>query len=158
MPPEQGEPVPEFEALLCDGETFRDTNIDDALGEHGAVLYFQGFVFSAIARHWWKRFDRNDWDEFDGVPVLGIGRDGPFAHNAFLRKIDSPFRVFSDVDGAVMDAFDLGMERDGMVNTTTPRRSVFVVDADRDVQYRWIAPDTVEPPAVDEIEDAVADL
>lgn len=158
MPPERGETAPGFEALLCDGEIFRDTHLDDALGDRGGVLYFQGFVFSAIARHWWKRFDRNDWDEFDGVPVLGVGRDGPFAHNAFLRRLDSPFRVFSDVDGYVMDEYDLGMERDGMAHTTTPRRSVFVLDSGREVQFAWISPDTVEPPPVEDIEAAVADL
>jgi peroxiredoxin len=158
MPPERGDQAPEFEALLCDGETFSNTHLDDALRARGGVLYFQGYVFSAIARHWWKRFDRGEWDEFEDVPVLGIGRDGPFAINAFIRRIGSPFRVFSDVDGYVMDAYGLGMERDGMAHTTTPRRSVFVLDAGREVQYRWIAPDTVEPPPVEEIESAVAEL
>lgn len=157
MPPETGDRAPEFEALLCDGDVFENTSLESALDDEGGVLYFQGFVFSAIARHWWKRFDRMDWDEFD-VPVLGVGRDGPFAQNEFLRHIDSPFSVFSDVDGRVMDEYDLRMERDGMANTTTPRRSVFVVDDDRGVTYRWVAPDTVSPPPVDEIEAAVEDL
>lgn len=157
MPPETSDQAPNFEALLCDGETFEDTELEEVLADDGGVLYFQGFVFSAIARHWWTRFDRMDWDEFD-VPVLGVGRDGPFAQNAFLRNLDSPFRTFSDVDGHVTDGYELRMDRDGMANTTTPKRSVFVVDGDRTVTYRWIAPDTVSPPPVDEIEDAIEDL
>ena len=158
MPPETGETAPGFEALLCDGDVFEDTHIDDALGKRGGILYFQGFVVSAIARHWWKRFDRGGWDEFDDVEVVGVGRDGPFAQNAFLRRIDSPFRVYADVDGYITDEFDLRIERDGMAHVTTPPRSVFVLDADREVQYRWVSPDTVSPPPVDEIEAAVDDL
>jgi peroxiredoxin len=157
MPPETSEQAPAFEALLCDGEVFEDTTLEDTLVDEGGVLYFQGFVFSAIARHWWKRFDRMGWDEYD-LPVLGVGRDGPFAQNAFLRRLDSPFRIFSDVDGHVMDAYDLRLERDGMANVTTPTRSVFVLDGDRTVTYRWIAPDTVSPPPVDEIETAIEGL
>jgi len=155
MPPETGDTAPDFEALLCDGEVFENRELSDVLGERGGVLYFHGFVFSAIARHWWKRFDRNGWDEFEGVPVLGVGRDGPFAQNAFLREVDSPFRVFSDVDGYVSDEVDLLMERDGMAHTTTPRRSVFVLSPDREVQFRWLSEYTTSPPPVEDIEDAV---
>ena len=158
MPPKTDEVVPNFEGVLCDGEVFEDKELDEVIGERGAVLYFHGFVFSAIARHWWKRFDRNDWDQFDGVPVIGIGRDGPFAQNAFIRKVDSPFQVFSDVDGCITDEFDLRMERDGMSHVTTPRRSVFVLNQDREVSFRWLAKYTTSPPPVDEIEDAVAEL
>lgn len=158
MPPETGETAPEFEALYCDGEVFEDTHVNDILGERGAILYFQGFVFSAIARHWWKRFDRGGWDELEGVNVVGIGRDGPFAQNSFLRRIDSPFSVFADVDGYVTDLFDLRIERDGMAHVTTPQRSIFVLDSDREIQYRWVSPDTVAPPPVDEIEAAVKEL
>lgn len=158
MPPEIGETAPDFEALLCDGEVFQDARFGTCLGDRGAVLYFQSFVFSAIARHWWKRFDRRGWDESDEVPVYGIGRDGPFAQNEFLRQIKSPFESFSDVDGHVTDTYELRLEREGMVHTSTPRRSVFVVDSDMTVRYRWISPDTVSPPPAEEIEEAVASL
>jgi peroxiredoxin len=158
MPPKVGEAAPALEALLCDGDVFENTPLDDVLGDRGGVLYFQGFVFSAIARHWWKRFDRGGWDEFEGVSVTGVGRDGPFAQNAFLRRIGSPFSIFADVDGYITDEFGLRIERDGMAHVTTPSRSVFVLDANREVQYRWIAPDTVTPPPVEEIEDAIESL
>lgn len=158
MPPKGGETAPEFTALLCDGEVFEDTHIDDVLDDRGAVLYFQGFVFSAIARNWWKRFDRGGWDEFEGVEIVGIGRDGPFAQNAFLRRIDSPFSVYADIDGYITDEFGLRVERDGMAHVTTPKRSVFVLNADREVEYRWVSPDTVSPPPIDDIEEAIQGL
>ncbi len=156
MPPTDGQQAPTFETLLCTGETFRSTTFEEAL-DGGGVLVFFGFAFSAIDENWWKRYDRANWDEFD-VPVLGVSRDGPYAQNAFIRYLDSPFEMFADTDGVAMDAFDLRTEREGMANTSTPMRAVFVIDDDRTIQYRWVADDWISPVPREEIEDAVRKL
>jgi peroxiredoxin len=152
---ETGDTPSDFESLLCDGEVFENRRVDDVLGSRGGVVYFQGFAFSAIARHWWTQFERNGWHEFNGVPVVGVSRDGPFAQNAFIRTVGSPFPVFSDVDGSITDEFDIRTARDGMAKMTVPRRSAFVLNTDRKITYQWIAEDTTTPPAVEEIEEAV---
>jgi peroxiredoxin len=156
MAPTTGDHAPEFEALLCTGETFRSTTLEEAL-DGGGVLVFFGFAFSAIDENWWKRYDRADWDEFD-VPVLGVSRDGPYAQNAFIRYLDSPFRMFSDTDGEASEAFHLLTERGGMADTSTPMRSAFVIDEDGQITYDWVADDWISPVPREEIEDAVADL
>jgi peroxiredoxin len=158
MPPSVGEDAPEFEALLCDGETFRPTALDDAVGERGAVLVFDGFVFSAIARNWWRRYESNDWDDFDGVPVYGIVSDGPYAINEFLRQLDSPFSMFSDTGGDIADAYDLLVEREGMAGTETARRGIFVIDGDGVVQHAWDTEDWIHPVPRENIENAVENL
>lgn len=158
MPPSVGDAAPGFEALLCDGETFRPTALEDAVGERGAVLVFDGFVFSAIAQNWWNRYDSAGWDDFDGVPVYGVVRDGPYSINEFLRQLDSPFSIFSDLNGDVAAAYDLLVERDGMAGTETPRRAVFVLDADAVVEYAWDTDEWIHPVPREEIEDAVAAL
>ena len=156
MPPTEGETAPDFEALYCDGETFRERSLS-AVADDGAVLVFSGFVFNAINENWFKQYDRAGWGEFD-VPVVAVARDGPYAVNAFLRDIDSPFGAFADVEGRAADAYDLLAERDGMVNTSTAWRSVFVLDGDRTVRYAWVAEDWISPVPREEIEDAVAEL
>jgi glutaredoxin-dependent peroxiredoxin len=159
MPPTEGETLPDFEALLCDGETFRSTPLSAALGARGGVVVCTGFAFSAIAQNWWKRFVRAGWHEFEDVPVLGVSRDGPYAQNEFLRWLDRPgFRFFSDVDGAVSAALDLRVERDHMANVSTPWRSAFVVGPDRKVRYAFVADNWISPLPREEIEAAVADL
>jgi peroxiredoxin len=157
MPPSEGDRAPDFEALLCDGETFRSTTFDAQLGEDGGVLVFAGFAFSAVAQNWWTRYEDADWHEFD-VPVLGVSRDGPYGQNEFIRQRTIPFDLFADVDGGIGEAYDLLTERSHMANTSTPWRSVFVVDGDREIQYRWVAEDWISPTPREEIEDAVADL
>lgn len=154
--PAVGDPLPDFEALLCSGETFRSRHLSEVVEEGGVVVFF-GFAFSAIAENWWKRYDHADWDEFD-VPVVGVSRDGPYAQNAFLRYLDSPFRFFSDTDGDAARAFDLLAPREHMAGTSTPRRAVFVVDETGTVTERWVGEDWISPVEREDIETAVAAL
>lgn len=156
MPPQEGERAPDFEALYCDGETFRPTRLTDRV-DGGLVLVFFGFSFSAIAENWWKRYDRAGWADFP-IPVVGVSRDGPYAQNAFLRDLDSPFGLFSDIEGATAETYDLLTGREGMGETRTARRAVFVLDENRDVTHRWLADDWISPVPRADVEAAVAEL
>ena len=158
MPPAVGESAPEFEALLCNSETFRPTGLSDALGHRGAVLVFDGFVFSAIAQNWWTRYETFDWDAFDGVPVYGVVRDGPYSINEFLRELESPFSMFSDLNGEVAEAYELLVERDGMAGIKTARRAAFVLDTEGIVRHAWDTEEWIYPVPREEIEAAVAEL
>ena len=158
MAPAVGETPPAFETLLCDGETFRPTPLSDALGDRGTVLIFDGFVFSAVARNWWARYDTLGWDEFDGVRVYGVVRDGPYSINEFLRGLESPFSMFSDIGGEIADSYDLLVEREGMAGTETARRAVFVLDGDGVVKHGWDTEEWIYPVPTEEIEAAIAEL
>ncbi|MXV63665.1 redoxin domain-containing protein [Natronorubrum sp. JWXQ-INN-674] len=159
MPPAEGDVVSDFEALLCNGETFRSRTLSESLGARGGVVICTGFAFSAIAQNWWKQFVRAGWGDFEDVSVLGVSRDGPYAQNEFLRWLDEPaFRFFADVNGGVSESLDLLADRDHMANVSTPWRSAFVVDADREVQYAFVADDWISPLPREEIEEAIANL
>lgn len=155
MPPTEGDPLPNFEVPICNGGTFRSQSLHETVNDGGVIVFF-GFAFSAIAVNWWNRYEHYGWDEFD-VPVVGVCRDGPYALNAFIRYRDIPFRMFSDTNGVASESFDLLTERDGMANTSTPWRAVYVTDGD-EITYRWIADDWISPVPRDEAEAAVAEL
>jgi peroxiredoxin len=157
MPPTTGDAAPDFEALLCDGETFRPTSLSRLLdGERGCVLVFFGFTGSAIAENWWKRYDRTGWEAFD-PPVVGISRDGPYAQNAFLRAISSPFRFLSDVNGEIAANYGLLTERAGMAGARTARRAIFVLDSSGEVVCDWVAEDWTSPAPREDVEAAIAE-
>jgi peroxiredoxin len=156
MPPSEGERAPDFTALLCDGETFHTASLSTVL-DGGCVVVFYGFSFSAIDENWWKRYERAGWNEFE-IPVVGVSREGPYAQNAFIRYLDSPFRLFSDGEGVAAEAYDLLTTRSGMGETRTARRAVFVLDDDRRVVHRWLGEDWISPVPRAEIEAAVAEL
>lgn len=155
-PPAVGEKAPTFTRLLCDGKTFRATDLNDVL-DGGAVLVFYGFTYSAIAENWWKEYARRGWDEFD-IPVVGVSRDGPYAQNRFLREMGLPFTLFADVNGTAIDRYGLTTVRDGMAGVETARRAVFVLDEERIVTERWLGEDWISPPPVEGLETAVESL
>ncbi len=155
MRPKPGDPAPDFEALYCDGETFRPRTLTDVDGDRGTVLVFGGFVFSAIATNWWTRYETAGWHEFDGVPVVGVHRAGPYAVNAFIRSDDRPFEIFADVEGSIADTYNLRTRRVGMADATTARRAIYVLDDTRTVTADWVADDWISPVPRREIEAAV---
>lgn len=157
MPPSKGDVTPNFEAMLCDGEAFRAEMLEDMLAEKGAVLVFFGFIFNAISINWWKRYDRYGWADFD-VPVYGVGSDGPYAMNEFLRQNDSPFELFADVNGDVAAAYDLSTKRDGMAGAKTAQRAIFVINGSREVRYQWDTDEWIHPIPHTEVERAVENL
>jgi peroxiredoxin len=158
MPPQVGHDAPEFKTLLCDGETFRPHSLTESLGDRGGVLIFGGFVFSAIALNWWTRYEKYGWHEFDGVPVYGVYRDGPYAINEFLRQRSVPFSFFADVDGTVAEAYDLLVEREGMAGTRTARRAVFVLDDGGQVVGSWDTDEWIHPVPTRELQESIEAL
>lgn len=156
MPPTKGETAPDFEALYCDGETFRERTVTDVV-DGGVVLIFSGFAFNAINENWYKQYDRAGWADFD-VPVVAVLRDGPYAVNAFLREIDSPFGAFADAETSIAAAHDLLAERPGMAGVRTARRAILVLDDERVVRHAWIGDDWISPVPSADIEAAVARL
>lgn len=157
-PPTEGDKAPDFEALLCDGEVFQNTTLNNVIDERGCVLIFYGFSFNAISLNWWKQYERMGWNQYSGISVVGVGRDGPYAINQFLRKIDSPFRVFSDVDGGVARKYSLLTEREGMANASTAKRAVYVLKPGRETNYSWISHDWISPVPTVEVESVLEEL
>lgn len=158
MGPATGDPAPAFEALYCDGQTFRARSLEGVGGDRGTVLVFGGFVGSAIATNWWTRYENAGWNDFDGVAVVGVHRDGPYAINAFLRERESPFGIFADVEGEIAETYGLLTEREGMAGVRTARRAIFVLDGDGEISEVWETDDWISPVPRDEIEAAVAAL
>jgi peroxiredoxin len=158
MPPEPGDRAPDFEALLCDGEIVRFRRLSDVIGENGCILLFYVFAFSARAEGWFKKYVRRGWADLDGISLVGVCRDGPFAQNAFLRGIDSSAMSFSDMDLSVTERYDLVTRRDGMGQARIARQAVFVLDSTRTVHLTWTAGDFGGAVPVEEVEAAVGDL
>jgi len=158
MPPEAGDPAPGFEALYCDGETFRERTLEEVLGDRGTVLSFGGFVFGPVARNWFRRYERYGWAGVDGVAFYPVHRAGPYAVNEFLRTLEVPFAAFADVEADVAGTYGLVQERDGMAGARTARRGVFVLDGDGVVRFAWDTEEWIHPLPREGIDDALAAL
>lgn len=91
--------------------------------------------------------------------VVGISVDSPFAQKAFADAHGLNFRLLSDFNREAVRAF--GVEDPDFAGGLLPgvaMRSVFVLDSDGVVRYRWVAPSQGTEPDYAEVETAVQAL
>jgi thioredoxin-dependent peroxiredoxin len=129
---EEGAQAPDFELPSDDGGTVR---LSDLRGKP-VVLYFYpkddtpGCTLQA-------RNLRDVYGELQeqGAVVLGVSRDDAASHRAFREKYGLPFSLLSDLDGSVVQQYDVWREKTNYGKTYLGiHRSTFVIDADGTVK------------------------
>jgi glutaredoxin-dependent peroxiredoxin len=84
-----------------------------------------------------------------GAEVLGIAVTATFSQQAFAESLGVDFPLLSDWDRTVCAAY--GVQYDVWKgHRGLAKRSVFVVDPDGVVRYRWVTEDALELPDLDE--------
>jgi peroxiredoxin len=150
-----GDDAPTFTATLgtADHESF---DLADHLGDGPVVLAFFPGAFTPPCRSELVTFQER-LGEFEdaGATVLGISADSPFSQGAFREENGLEFDLVSDMGGAAIDAYDVGIDIPDLGLHGIANRAVFVVDADGTVTYRWVADDPTNEPDYDAILDAV---
>jgi peroxiredoxin len=82
--------------------------------------------------------------------VIGISTDGPFAHKAFSEKMGMNFPLLSDYNKEVIPQYGVQYEELGPFKGLA-KRSVFVIDQDGTVKYKWVTDDPGNLPSLDEV-------
>ncbi len=91
--------------------------------------------------------------------VVGITVDTPHSQKAWADQNNFNFPVLSDWARQAVPAY--GIEAPdwlGMPGYTNTQRSVFIIDKDGVIRYKWIAPVMTEEPNYQEIQEALAQL
>jgi len=143
---ESGDTAPEFTAPLANGDV-ADLSLASAVEDGPAVLAFFPGAFTGVCSNEMETFD-DRLSEFDeaGATVYGVSVDTPFAQNAFREELGLDFALVSDSNRELVDAFGIAMDFAGLGVHNLAKRSVFVVDSDREVTYAWVSEDPgVEP-------------
>ena len=151
-----GDHAPEFTGSLAhDGiEPFR---LSEHLGEGVVVLAFFPAAFSNTCTDEVCAL-RDGFDRFESVggTVYGVSTDLPHALQAYRREYDLPFGLVADPDHEAIEAFDAVESFSHSGVETVARRSVFAIDRDGAVTYRWLAENHGEEPDYDAVAEAVA--
>ncbi len=153
--PTTGETAPTFQATLgtTDHEPF---DLADHLGDGPVVLaFFPGAFTPPCTNEMIAIQERLDRFEAAGATVFGISADSPFSQAAFADEHGLTFDLVSDMAGAAIDAFDVGIDIAELGLHDIANRAVFVIDADGDVAYTWVADDPTSEPPYEEVLDAV---
>jgi len=154
---EVGQQVPDVMLVNYDRKAVR---LSELLGRRPTVLAFFPGAFTGVCTREMCAF-RDSLAAFNALnaQVIGISVDTPYAQKAFADANHLNFPLMSDFNREAVRAFDL--QDPGFAGGLLPgvaRRSVFVVDADGIVRFKWVAPTPGTEPDYAAVESAVKDL
>jgi len=153
-----GDEAPDFTLPLAGGEAYNDIEpftLSEAIPDGPIVLAFYPAAFTSGCTEEMCSF-RDSMGLFDDLDaqVYGVSVDLPFSQNIWIREEGLNFPMLSDWDHEVIYEYDVVL--DGMYGMLeVAERSVFVVDTDGVVTYRWVKGD--ENPDFDELVVEVAE-
>ena len=157
-----GDEAPDFTVPKAGGTAYDDVEaftLADHVAEGPTVLAFFPAAFTSGCTEEMCAF-RDSMSAFDELDarVYGVSVDLPFSQNVWMQQEGLNFPMLSDWNHEVVHAYDVVLEdMYGMIEVA--QRSVFVVDADGVVTYRWVRegdnPDFED--LVSEVADAVAE-
>jgi peroxiredoxin len=83
-----------------------------------------------------------------GIRAMGISRDSPWSHIAWMQALDLNFPLLSDWNAEAVHAFGIAHEHRGLQDVA--ERTAFLVDRDGTVRGAWRY-ETAEVPDFDEL-------
>jgi len=151
------DPAPDFTAPLAHGDDeVTPFTLADHLDEGPTVLAFFPGAFTGACTSEMNAFQRllDDLGEAGGT-LYGVSVDSPFSLNEFRAQEGLEFGLISDTNKELIAAYDVEMDFADLGYYGVAQRSVFVVDTDGVVTYRWVTEDPgVEPDYEDVLEAA----
>lgn len=104
---------------------------------------------------------RDSFDELKkyDTHVLGASVDGPFANKIFTENRHLNFPVLSDYKREVINKYGIVMENLGpLEGYKAAKRSIFVIDRNGKIQYKWISDNPLIEPDYQEVKGALSKL
>lgn len=152
---EVGQRAPEF-TLLSDEA--KNVTLSQELGKGPIVLSFYVFDFSSVCTAELCDF-RDAFAELQrlNAKVFGISADSHHSHRAFRAAQNLPYPLLSDWNKSVSQAYGVLYDKLGPYRGVT-KRSVFVLDREGVVRYKWVTEDAKVPPDVKAVAREVARL
>ncbi len=147
-----GEKVTDFELMSHKGESVK---LSEQLAEGPVVLAFFPMAFTGVCTSEMCEF-RDTLKEFENLnaTVFGISVDSRFSLKAFAEQQELNFSLLSDFNKDVSGKLGILYEEFlGMKGVA--KRSVFVVNPDFTVAYRWVSEDAGKRPDLEEVRGAL---
>jgi glutaredoxin-dependent peroxiredoxin len=140
---EVGESAPDFAMTSDEGAK---VTLSQELGKGPVVLSWYVFDFTTVCTGQLCSH-RDDFGELRklGANVFGISTDSHHSHRAFRRMHNLPYPLLSDWNKTVSRRYGVLYEKFGDYDGVS-KRSVFVLDSDGVVRYKWVTEDPKVPP------------
>jgi peroxiredoxin len=127
-----------------------------ALPQHhpGGIPFLPGAFTPPCSNETIALQGRLDRFEDANATLLGVSADSPFCQGAFREEHGIEFDLVSDMAREAIDAYDVRIDIPELGLHGIANRSVFVVDDDGAVAYRWAAEDPTNEPDYEEFLEA----
>ncbi len=97
---------------------------------------------------------RDSWQEISdmGAQIISISNDGPFANKAFSEKHNFNFPLLGDYTSKTIKEYDI-LLKDllHIKDYNAAKRSVFILDEEHKVIWKWVSEDPLKEPNYEEI-------
>jgi peroxiredoxin len=146
-----GDNAPEFE--LVDTE-LKMRKLSEFKGKK-VVLSFFVAASSPVCTNEMCTF-RDRWGEIQnlGAQVIGISNDGPFANKAFAEKFNLTYPVLGDYKSKTIRDYDILMpDLLHVKGYDAAKRSIFIVNENGTIVYKWVSESPLVEPNYQEIID-----
>jgi len=137
----EGDRAPDFTVPLAGRESYNDVSqftLSEAIGDGPIVLAFVPGAFTSGYTEEMCTFG-NELDSFEAlnVSVYGVSVNLPFAQNVWIQQEGFGVPMLSDWNHEVIHAYDV-VYPDMYGSIESAQRSVFVIDRNSIITYRWI--------------------
>jgi peroxiredoxin len=151
--PNIGDSAPDFE--LPDPD-MKPVKLSDFRGKKADLAFFPAAESPVCTAEMCALRDSLDQLRDLGANVIGISVDGPFANKFFVQNRHLNFPVLSDYKRDVIRKYGIVMNNLGSLKDyDAAKRSVFILDENGRIIYRWVSDSPLVEPSYDEIKDVL---
>ncbi len=150
---EIGDKAPEVELLDTERKPVKTS---DFKGKTAVLAFFPG-AFTGTCTKEMCRF-RDDLSKFENLDssVFGISVDSPFSNKSFKSQSNLNFPILSDYSRSAVKAFGIELPNFASMNGyTAAKRSVFVLDKDGIIRWKWVSDNPGVEPNYEDVKQAV---
>ncbi len=151
---EVGSLAPDF---TIPDENNQPVTLSKELGQGPVVLNFYVFDFTGVC-HGQLCALRDRFDQLKGLgaKVFGLSTDSPHSHRAWKAQERFQYPLLSDWNKEVSRKYGVQYDDFGPTHLRgVSKRSVFVLDRDGVVRWKWVTEDPKVPPDINKVIEAV---
>jgi peroxiredoxin len=149
--PNVGDTAPDFELV---NEEMKSMKLSDIKDKKVILAFFPAAESPVCTAEMCNFRDHLSDLNNKNAQIIGISIDGPFANKFFKENRHLNFPLLSDYNREVIKKYNVVMkDLASLKDYNAAKRSIFILDKDRKIQYKWVSDNPLIEPNYKEIMD-----
>jgi peroxiredoxin len=147
--PNVGDTAPDFELV---NEEMKSMKLSDIKDKKVILAFFPAAESPVCTAEMCNFRDHLSDLNNKNAQIIGISIDGPFANKFFKENRHLNFPLLSDYNREVIKKYNVVMkDLASLKDYNAAKRSIFILDKDRKIQYKWVSDNPLIEPNYKEI-------